>query len=242
MVDSPRRASARSKSPILASSPQSPEDHQDKQQQQQQPSTQKTTEKIAEERERRRERLLAGRDARLTKIVSSVGGTNFTPPSNIASPANIIHNTAPHTNTPTRAVDSEVRARPVSSVESKEHPVAGDAAIHVSPVSSLSSDKKSTLLVVFVNAGALLAAWHYLGRSCFKTVFQNGSPLQYGECGSKFETARKAYFGLLTCIVLPAVLAHLRTGNYGALISSGMSAVCLSVAMLVLIGAFIDRF
>jgi hypothetical protein len=231
MVDSPRRASARSKSPIVPS-PSPPAEAK----QENDSHSKKTAEQIAEERERRRERLLAGRDSRLTKIVSSVGGTNFTPPSNIASPANIVHATS----TPARTGESEIRARPVASTEYKERPIASVAAAQAPSVCSLTSEKKSTLLIVIVNVFALVAGWYYLGRNCFKAIF-NSSPLVRGECARKFEVCRKAYFGLLICTILPVFLTHLRSGNYGALVSTGFSSISLSLALLVLLGIFIDR-
>lgn len=243
MVDTPRRSS-RSKSPStpVPQAETAPEVTTTP------PNLTKSNDQLAEEREKRRERLLAGREARLSKIVSSVGGTNFTPP--LADlPADL-----PKPKPKTGKVDTDhgegVRARHVApAIPTPPLPnpnpnptVPGNGEQQAGAAASLflSPDHRQTVLMLIINIGAIIYGWHWLGRDCFKQVFSTTAPLA-GECQCKFAVARKAYLGLLFAAMVPIMAAMVRRGNAVMIPSTVVSMLCLWVAVLVIVGQVVER-
>lgn len=197
---------------------------------------QKSADQLAEEREKRRERLLAGRDSRLTKIVSSVGGTNFTPPSNMASPANIV------TRREGGAIQSSGEGSAKASKAEKHAPTpAASTENEQTPSQNVmagpTSERMQTILILLVNLGALFIGHWLLGKSCLKALFRDDCK---ADCRCDF--ARNSYVGLLAVVISPIIIGHAVAKNYFAIISTIVSTICLSISLLVLVGHFIGRF
>lgn len=246
MVDTPRRSS-RSKSP----STNDVTDQADK------GAEVKSAEQLAEEREKRRERLLAGREARLSKIVSSVGGSNFTPP--LADlPAGMPK--------PPKAVpkqqqqpveEAQVRSRNVAVKESVEAvatpslpsqpPTAAAAAgnghqcVAGGACCMFTTAKFQTLLMVLINLFAMVAGRVYLGRECVKQVFTTTSALS-GDCKVQFDTFRKAYIGMFVSTVLFFGQTHLRNNSIWTLPAAVFPVLYLWLTMLLIAGVLVQRF
>lgn len=206
--------------------------------------------KLAEEREKRRERLLAGRDARLSKIVSSVGGTNFTPPLSDLPSSLKPEAVKPQPQQSRKKSKEEpvVRARHVAK-EASASPVAPPSPPPSTPTaqeqpeaagpSMLDSDNRQTILLLVINLGLIVSGWYYLGRDCFKQVFAN-EKLSF-DCSVLFVHARKVYLGVFVAALVPIILAHVRSGNLLMIPSSLVSIICLWMAVLVMIGMFVER-
>lgn len=214
----------------------------------------------AEDREKRRERLLAGRDSRLAQIVSSVGGSEYTPPPDTGrSPA------PPKTGAPTAVAPSkppkpqhqhqpesgqksdsvrEARARTVARPDAALTPPVGQPDVTV-PLTAAGRSSSAMLKVALLSL--LLLGMGYarysLGRKCFASFFCGQATHAPGsECMGHAMTISRAVMATTLAVALPLVIKHVRTGNYVSAVSALAGNLVLAAFLLIVLSQLFSLF